>query len=71
LTLDQKHSSAAKVDPQNSTRAEAIAEVKQTALPDESIEGVNCEHLLETQTIPARSIVCSASTADNWTATKS
>jgi hypothetical protein len=56
LTLDQKHSSAVKVDPQNSTRAGAIAEVKQTALPDESIEGVNCEHLLETQTIPAGSI---------------
>jgi hypothetical protein len=30
--------------------------VKQTALPDESIEGVNCEPLLETQTIPAGSI---------------
>jgi hypothetical protein len=56
LTLDQKHASAAKVGLPNSTRAGAIAEVKQTALPDESIEGVNCEHLLETQTIPAGSI---------------
>jgi hypothetical protein len=56
LTLDQKHASAAKVDPQNSPRAGAIVEVKQTALPDESIEGVNCEHVLETQTIPAGSI---------------
>jgi hypothetical protein len=56
LTLDQKHASAAKVDVQNSTHTGATVEVKQTALPDGSLEGVNCERLLETQTIPAGSI---------------
>lgn len=56
LTLDQKHASAPRPDTQSSVHPSAIAEVKQTGLPDENIDGVNCEHLVETQTIPAEAI---------------
>lgn len=31
-------------------------DVKQQALPDESIDGITCEHILQTETIPAGSI---------------
>lgn len=56
LTLDQKHASVASADTHSAEHSSAVAEVKQTGLPDENIDGVNCEHLVETQTIPASAI---------------
>ena len=34
----------------------SVADVKQQALPDESIDGITCERILQTETIPAGSI---------------
>jgi hypothetical protein len=54
ITLDQKR--AALAEGEKPLQSSASAEVKQQALPSETIEGVYCEHILETQTIPAGSI---------------
>jgi len=37
-------------------RSTSVAEVKQQALPDESIDGITCERILQTETIAAESI---------------
>lgn len=54
ITLEQKHASSPNGVP--SISAATVADVKQHALPDTNIDGVSCEHILETQTIPARTI---------------
>ena len=55
LTLEQKHSSASDLGAQP-LRAEIISDVKQQAMLDENVDGVRCEHILETQTISAGNI---------------
>lgn len=40
----------------NRLRGTSVGDVKQQALPDESLDGVACERILQTETIPAGSI---------------
>jgi hypothetical protein len=40
----------------NPLRSTSAADVKQQALPDESTDGITCERILQTETIPAGSI---------------
>jgi len=40
----------------NPLRSTSVADVKQQALPDENIDGITCERILQTETIPAGSI---------------
>jgi len=54
IAPEQKHSESNPGVP--SISAETMADVNQQALPNENIDGIRCEHMIETQTIPAGSI---------------
>jgi len=55
LTIEQKQAlfQAASGKPLEGT---SVADIKQQALPGESIDGIMCEHILQTETIPAGSV---------------
>lgn len=55
IALEQKHASGSNPGAPFFS-ADTVADVKQQALPNEHIDGVSCEHIVETQTIPAGSI---------------
>jgi hypothetical protein len=50
LTTEPKQASG------NPLRSTSVADIKQQALPNESLDGVTCERILQTETIPAGSI---------------
>jgi hypothetical protein len=55
LTSEQKEALFQRA-PGQPLRSTSVAEVKQQALPDERIDGITCERILQTETIPAGSI---------------
>jgi len=56
LTLEQRAAMESKLKAEKVARPQELGEIKRESLGTEVIEGVNCDHLLSTQTIPAGAI---------------